>query len=286
MARASAFALLALSMALPAMALGEQAVDPLDRAHVLMSRQEYEQARTALEEALGRGGLLPSDLGELYRMQAEAAAALRLPVEAERAFVLLLAITPDYYVATGESPLVREPFEAASRFWRGKRRPALSYRPPPAHARGEPLVVEPSVERGALPDLVTEVTLHVQRPDGTFETRAAADGRVIVGVEELASSDEVRFYLAARDVTGNAVVLVGSPDAPLEVALVSAVEEQDERRERDGRRWYRSWWFWTTVGAVVAGLAVGLPLGLTADSGSPCERAFGSPCDLTLSFGD
>lgn len=35
------------------------------------------------------------------------------------------------------------------------------------------------------------------------------------------------------------------------------------------RRWYKSWWFWTTIGVVVTAATVGTAIGLSKDDGQP-----------------
>lgn len=84
--------------------------------------------------------------------------------------------------------------------------------------------------------------------------------------------------LAGEGVMGYRIEVLGAADAVLasvehEVRLVDAVELDETpepgraaaaRRAETPRPFYRTWWFWTAVGAVVAGVAVGTGVGLAA----------------------
>lgn len=277
---------LSLGVALPLQGWAEGG-GQLVAAREAMDRLEYGEAREALGGALASGHLEPVTLAETYRRLAECFAALRMPEEARDAFERLLAIDPDFEVAEDQSPLVRQPFEEAVAFWRGRERPRLRFLPPQTLAAGEPLVVEPDVEPGAIPGLAAEITLHLLGPAGETTTFVGADGQIEVSAAELAGLDHAAFYLALRDEHGNAVAYLGGPEDPIEVAIEEGGSGPGGPPP-GGRPWYTEWWLWTAVSVVVVGLAVGLPVGLAlgGGGGDPCQGALGGPCDMTASFGD
>ncbi len=285
----AALALLAvgLGLALPLPAGAEEG-GSLAEARAAMERLEYGDARRALERALSSGRLEPAALAEAYRRLAECFAALRMPDRAREAYVRLLAVQPGFEVPGDQSPLVRTPFEEAAAFWQGKARPGVRYRPPTGIERGEPRVVEPELERGAVAGLATEVTLHLQGRGGDYSTFVGAEGRIEVSASDLEGRDAAVFYLALRDEHGNVVALAGSAERPLEVEIEEdAAGPEEGPAPAPGRPWYGEWWLWTAVSVVVVGLAVGLPVGLVlGGAGDPCDRAFGGACDLTASFGE
>lgn len=56
---------------------------------------------------------------------------------------------------------------------------------------------------------------------------------------------KLEYYIEARDRGGNTVARVGSPEEPLRVTVAGT--------PRRARPFYKRWWFWTAVGAVVVG---------------------------------
>jgi hypothetical protein len=267
-------------MSWPRGAGAEAEAPSLERARAMIERQEYAQARRALQGLLESGGMQRDQLVETYRHLAECAAALRDPDAAREAFVLLLAMDPAFYVPTEESPLVRGPFEQARAFWETHQRPGLSFTPPVGPPPPGPAVVQADVRRGDRPALAHAATLHVRRSDGTYRDVEAPEGRAEIPPEDLEGADELSLYFTLHDEWGNTTAEAGSAASPLIIALR---EEADEPDARQPRRWYRQWWFWSIVGAAVVGLAVGLPVGLaTSDEEGGCTEALGASCDFEL----
>jgi len=279
--------LVAATLALPCV-VGAEAADPLASARALMEGQEYDRARQALAAVIEEGELEPEQLADAYRGMAECYAALRRPDEATEAFTMVLALDPEFYVSSDQSPLVRDPFEAAQRAAREGTPPSIGYTPAERLGTGDPLVVEPEIERGSIDGLAGDVTLHLRSPGGLFLSFNAIGGVIEVSADELEGLDEAAFYLVLQDEHGNSVTTVGSPTEPMVVPIggrSSGGGGGDVPTFGGGRPWYEQWWLWTAVGVVVVGLAVGLPVGLTAGGGSsPCESEFGAPCDITASI--
>lgn len=261
----------------PRGAAAETAETAIEAARGMLARQEYRQARAAFQRALESGELNPSQLVETYRHLAECAAALRDPEAAREAFIFLLAIDPEFYVPSQESPLVREPYEQARVFWQTHQLPGLRFVPPAEPAT--PLVIQADLRRGDRPALVSSTVLHVRDPDGGYVEHEAPNGRVVLPAEDLEGADELELFFTVHDEWGNTVATVGSPQRPLRVPL----QASNEPREPRSRRWYQQWWFWTIVGAAVVGLAVGLPVGLTSSDGEGgCAEVLGADCDFEL----
>ncbi len=133
-----------------------------------VENQEYEAAHEQVLALLDEGGLEGHDLVLAYRAVAECSAALRLPEDAQDAFVRLLVVDPDYTLPELASPLVTRPFDAAREFWSTRQRPNLYYDPPTSHDEG-PLVIAPEVLAGDMPGLMSTIVAYVLLPDGTFE---------------------------------------------------------------------------------------------------------------------
>lgn len=265
--------------------------EALEEARAMVERQEFEEAQEALTGILESGELGPEQLVEVYESLAECAAALRQPDVAMDAFIRLLVIQPDFYVASSASPLLREPFEQALAHWDENERPTLSYQPPQSIDADEPFVITLDLDQESLPSLLSTVRLHYRTDSASFFTPLDFDnGRIEVDSELFEDADQLAIYISAHDSYGNVVARVGSPEEPLMLEVGEASEEQTvpdpNRRRRVRRPVYQQWWFWTIIGTAVVGLAVGLPVGLTRSSqDDPCESALGGPCDLVVDLG-
>ena len=249
----------------------------LTAAEELLSEQDYEGAERAFREILVGADLEVDEIVEAYASLAECAAALRNPAAARASFVRILRLRPGYALPELSSPLLREPFGEAAAVVGSEPEPLLRYDPPEHVRAGAPFVVSPEV--GNDEELAAAVTLHLRRPDGGYDLIRERDGRLEIPSVAFAGAASVEFYLAARDPDGRVTALAGSPREPISIPLVAAA--------REGSPWYRRWWVWTVVGVAVAGVAVGLSLGLALPAGQsdPCERALGQPCDATVTFG-
>jgi tetratricopeptide (TPR) repeat protein len=281
--------LIAMMCCLPLAARAQ--TDALEEARAMVEGQEFEAAQEALTTLLESGDLDLEQLVEVYRLLAESAAALRQPDAATDAFIRLLVIQPDFYVASSASPLLREPFEQALAHWNENERPTFRYRPPESIDSNEPFIIALEIDQEALPSLFAVVRLHYRASDGDLFASVDLDnGRGEVSEDHFEDADQLAIYLTAHDSYGNVVASVGSPDEPLRIGVGEASEAQPvqdpDGRQRERRPVYQRWWFWTIIGTAVVGLAVGLPVGLTRSTpDDPCESALGGPCDLVVDLG-
>jgi hypothetical protein len=253
-------------------------------AQSLLSAQDYGPAQQELRRLLRSGQLGPAQLVVVHRELAKCSAALRQPDNARQAYVHTLALDPEFVVAADQSPLVREPYEAAAAYWQGRDRPSYRYQPPAEFPASEPAVIRPEVDDGGIPALFSRQTLYLRMTDGSYHPREGQDGQFTLPAEELTGSTELVFFLALNDEHGNRAAQLGSAEAPFHVALTAT--EGDDNRQVTRRQWYRTWWFWTTVGVVVVGLSLGLSVGLTRNrepNVESCNDAFGAACDVEAS---
>jgi len=120
-------------------------------------------------------------------------------------------------------------------------------------------------------------------------TYLGSEGRIDIAPGELEGLESVQFYLAARDAHGNVTLMSGGPDDPVTIPFASGESEMEPDTEPEpepgsSRPWYRQWWFWTAVGAVVV-LTVGLSAGLSSRGGEgPCWDTIEQSCDHTVTF--
>jgi len=272
-----------LLLALPHAASAE--VADLEAARAMVERQEYEAGAEAMQRALQSGTLSPEQLVVVYRGLAECAAALRRPDQARDAFQRLLVIDPDHFVASTESPLIREPFEQAQAHWQQSPPPRISYEPPETIPAGEALSLDIELDATTVPGIHDSVRLHLRHPEGHFVERNMPGGELVIPAALCTDVERIQFFLSVHDEYGNVSARVGSEEEPLVVLVGEAERENDSRTEGGDRPWYRRWWVWTIVGAVVLGVAIGVPAGVAASaSDDPCVQTLGGPCNVTIDY--
>lgn len=265
--------------------------DGLEEARAMVDRQEFDEAQEALTVLLESGELGPEQLVEIYRSLAECGAALRQPNVASDAYIRLLVIQPDFYVASSASPLLRDPFEQALAHWNEHERPMFRYQPPQSIDGNDPFVISLDLDQASSPPILATARLHYRGGDsGFFSTVEMENGRVELDPEHFEDTDQIDIYLSAHDSYGNVVARIGSPEEPIAIAVGEASTTTTPDNTNGGRRVrrpvYQQWWFWTIIGTAVVGLAVGLPVGLTRSTpDDPCESALGGPCDLNVDLG-
>jgi len=85
----------------------------------------------------------------------------------------------------------------------------------------------------------------------------------------LVEADELDMVAEALSDSSVAQAPRETPDEPDEPEPFEPRDPEEEDEPRDRRPWYRQWWVWTLVGAVVlGGAAVGTYYGITANTGS------------------
>jgi tetratricopeptide (TPR) repeat protein len=100
------------------------------------------------------------------------------------------------------------------------------------------------------------------------ETAAPGNAGEIALAATLPPSARLDYYLRAHGAADSLLAQAGAPDAPLQLTAPAAPPAPPLIVEHR-RPWHRRWWVWTIVGGVVvAGVAIGLGVGLSS-SGPP-----------------
>lgn len=248
-----------------------------ERAEVARARQlyddlRYDQAGQAFEAALALEGNGADDLGTIELHLGMLAGARNDEAAAEEHFRRALEVVPTVALPDGLPPKITRPFERARAFW-GDGRLHIVHEPPDRWAAGDDATLELALADDRM-RLVTGVRLLVWRDrdeagarayrqdgDGPFVFPVPADllaqeGVVAYRIEVLGASEAILATLA-DEVT--LVAATGSETTPEPARSVAG-----GHRVASPRPFYRTWWFWTVVGAAVAGIAVGTGVGLTA----------------------
>jgi tetratricopeptide (TPR) repeat protein len=180
--------------------------------------------------------------------------------KARAAFEELLAIDPHYTLSDpSHSPKLREFFEDVRSSFvpgyggRAEGEAELEHAAPTGATAGRPLELEVVVIRN--PQLVRTVTLQARRQGLiTFDAAPMRGEGGRYHVSYTPPRDVVdytlEYYVEARDERGRVVARVASPQRPIPLAVhgVPAVTGPTP--------WYKRWYVWAAVGAVVAGGAI------------------------------
>ncbi len=179
--------------------------------------------------------------------------------KARAAFEELFAIDPHYTLSDpSHSPKLREFFEEVRSsfvpgYGKSEGEAELEHSAPAGATAGRPLEMEVVVIRGA--PLVRAVTLYARRQGLLAYGSAPMHGDANRWKLSYAPPREVadytlEYYVEARDDKGRVVARVASPERPIPmpvrgVPIVTGPQP-----------WFKRWYVWAAVGAVVAGGAV------------------------------
>jgi hypothetical protein len=185
-------------------------------------------------------------LAEGYLLRGRVAAGLGDPLAAEGQFRRALELRPALEIADPKGQEAAA-LEAARRTAGAGLRlvqAPLGEAPPNQEAR-----IDVRVE-GDGEKMVAALELGYRTADtGAFLTRRVKPQEVLtVPGPSLAPGARVDYYVRALDEHGGVLAESGSPTLPFRLQVAAPMAARSEPQ-----RWYQKWWFWTAVGAVVAG---------------------------------
>jgi len=279
----------------------------LQQAETLFTQLEYGKALAAAERALTAADAEPVDLVQAYLIQGLCLSAQGKNKEAVGAFQRLLAIEPGYKLSRDVSPKLSPSFYQAKGLAAEQKPITLEHQPPaaPDSLGGLALPATLVADPYKMVRSVRVMLLTATGPRPAMLVSALGPGRLDLLLPKDLRGEEVAYFLEALTSAGGVLTRLGSTEQPFRLrvkqpttvaaatppvepqkpvqlpppttddsgALTSAPEAKPEpeqdRQESAGTAWYKSWWFWTTVGVVVAGAATGTALALTLkDSGA------------------
>jgi hypothetical protein len=229
----------------------------LDRAEQLFEEQEYATVIATLRPVLTDAAATRAQ--QLRALELTALAQLILDDEAaaRATFERLLTIDPGYQLRDRSgSPRIRKFFDAVKADVVEGFTPdlvaELDHAAPPEATAGRRLEIDVRATSGATN--VKEVVLLVRRRGeqdyrevaGAF--RGSARWRVRLTPDASADPYALEYYVEGRGLGGAAVARVGSPEAPLSIAITAGAAP--------AKKWYRRWYVWAGAGAITA-LATG-----------------------------
>ena len=228
--------------------------------------QEYRAAIETFQAVLADSASTRDQRARAYEYIGLSWLILGKKQRAREAFEDLLSIDPHYTLSDpSHSPKLREFFEEV----RGRFVPGygegptaeveLEHAAPAGAVSGRPLEVAAVVTRGGAG--VHDLTLHARRQGllgfSVEPLRKEGDRFTVTYHPPREATDYVlEYYLEARDPGGHVVARVASPERPIALPVKGAPLPPTP--------WFKRWYVWAAVGAVVAGVAIGASVAATA----------------------
>lgn len=269
-----------------------QAKDPLASAEAYLEEMEYVKALRLVDRVLASSGRGPGELVKAYRIQGLCQAAAGKTEASMQAFRRLLSIDPEFRLSTEISPRLAGGFYQAVAYSKNNKPITLVHRPsePPRKLAGLELAVELQADSLGMVKAVRLVFSSEGGADQIIEVPVGGLGKINLTLPDEAAT-KLDYYFEALNERGSVLARVGSVDDRLGLAVASASvvvkkpltpphkpegvrsepagqDWKDEAEVSAESRWYASWWFWTTVGVVVAGATVGATLAVTSNGSS------------------
>jgi len=257
---------IAIALVLLVSAAAPAADNPQDAVRARMSEgearyqsQEYRAAIEAFDAVVNDPIATRDDRARAYEYLGMSWLILGKKPKARAAFEELLAIDPHYTLSDpSHSPKLREFFEEVRSafvpgYGKSEGDAELEHDAPTGATAGRPIEMQVVVIRGA--PLVHAVTLHARRQVLLEYATTALRGeggrwKLSYAPPRDVTDYTLEYYVEARDDKGRVVARVASPERPIPLAvhgvpLVLAPQP-----------WYKRWYVWAAVGAVVAGGAI------------------------------
>jgi len=273
---------LVLLLLFPAIASGQ---NPLDEARQLLENLDFKGALQESIRAIESPQAGPAELVDAYRIQGLSLSALKRADESLAAFKKLLSIDPTYQISADISPKLSAPFYLAVGIAKELKPITLIHVPPGLRNSPPPQEVSISLEADPL-RLVKGLRICHRVGSGPWIRSQALEvnetGSFLLGLPVSVVAAEVQYYFEALTKAGGVLARAGSVAAPFGAKPATPDKEPDpggetvvalggnladqELSDRDPI-WYQSWWFWTAVGTVVVGTAVGVGVGVATAGG-------------------
>jgi hypothetical protein len=296
--------LLVLLILLPSTAWG---ADPLAKAKKALIKLEYRRAIRLARKVERSTKSGPQDMIEAYRIQGLGLASRGKRKQATLAFRKLLALDPDFRLTDDISPKLMPAFNKALTAAEKQKPIRLIHKvpEPPKSLAGLELAVKLT---GNPMKMVKAVKIRFRLGSEDEEQmifEVSKPESFGMALPQHINTDQVSYYFVAVSRHGAELARAGSreqpyllttalppaePPKPVVVAVAPVEPEPPAPAEelpmwaRKGKQpvwarkkepekvestpWYKTWWFWTTVGVVVAaGATTGVVLGLQGEDG-------------------
>ncbi len=245
----------------------------LEEAKILYGHLQFADVVPKLEKALTVPGNSNKQLCDIYSMMGVVHVVLKNNGAAKRAFTELLKLNPKFKLDPGASPKILNFFELVKNSFTPQAKVTFSGRPKVLTESGKPPQVEVEVDDPT--QVVALMVLYVKTGDERVYSKrpmAALGNNRYRGTlsfdPKMVSSKilQVAYFIQAKAVDGKLLNTLGSPENPNIFTVMASGTATVGTVETP---WFREWWFWTAIGVVVAGSALGIALGLEGKTEMP-----------------
>jgi tetratricopeptide (TPR) repeat protein len=267
----------------------------LDKANTLFRQTDYKKALFWVKKALKDKDARPRNLIDAYRIQGLSFAARGKTKAAVDSFRKLLAIDPEFRLSPSISPKLTPPFYQALGMAAEVKPISIGHSPLKEVEKTAGLELKAELVSNPF-DLVGEVRLKYQVlgvSEGQIQVKVKGRGVLSFKFPDDLEADEIIYFFEAVNQHGGTLSVLNNKGQPFVIAkkkapepvFVSPVVKRKDppigdpaHLPKDGQDgvngatpWYKTWWFWTTVGVVVVGAAAtGTAIALSGgDSGGP-----------------
>jgi hypothetical protein len=274
------------------------AKDDLEEASRLFKEMKYQNALQVAERMLKSPEMGPKDLIEAYQIQGLCLSALGRKKESTAAFKRLLAIDPSFRLSKSISPKLTPPFSQALDQSLGIEPISLNHTPPDSVLTLDGAILEMTLKADPL-GMIKSVRFRYRLAGGEEQkmtVQVKGQKSFSFSLPESITEEEVQYQFEALNEYGGLLALAAPKDFQLNVksdhvAVVmppltgganatgntlatstgAETESADDQKKSKALPWYKTWWFWTAVGVVATGAAVGTALAASpgGSSGGP-----------------
>ena len=254
------------------------------KAKIFIEELHYADAVPELKLALSVGGQNKAQVCEIYYLLGIVHIVLGNDDSAKHAIVQLLNLCPDYKLKGDLSPKIKNYFEETKKNFRPQVSISISGKPGFSYLKKDQ--VKMFIPLLDVQNKVSSVEINYRvGDDGKFDKlimssvgNSKGSYYAVLNVRPADLSPRgvnIEYFLVPRGKTGLPLLSLGTQEHPKSAKLLPpppglfSEENQGELVSENSPSWYKSWWFWTGVGVVVAGTAIGLGVGLKDDSHLP-----------------
>jgi hypothetical protein len=237
-------------LALMLVLLAPPAASNLEKGCVALAEYRLEEAVVLLEAAKHEGPYPYADHVNLYEKLGVAYAYLEKKKEAMEAFDMLLALDPGHALSYTLSPKVTFLFEQVRKKALSLPAPSVDLNWPRDLKVSQQIPIDLEVvsdrmgfmKQAILYTRVKGANAYQATPLALIGPKSYQHIDLAPPAPDAENAQTLQLYVSITDIKGNRVYAVGDPERPREIGLAYEPPEP----------WYRAWWFWTSVGLVVA----------------------------------
>ena len=269
----------------------------LEQSSDLLKRMEYKKALKAVKSVIRSADAGPAELAEAYRIQGLCLAAINRQADAVKSFRRLLSLDPTFSMPRNISPKLRTSFYQAAGMARDQKPISISHSQPEVGEKLGGLKLRAKLEADPMRMVKGIRFRYLGKSNKVKELAVLVSGPKAISFKlpDSFKADTFKYWVEAFNKHGGVLARAGSQAEPFALkvkakpkpilppviasgtgtkadqAAVAATGRppSDGPSENGETVWYKTWWFWTTVGVVAAGAVTGGVLAATSGGDDP-----------------